>query len=222
MARFPFGADRRQVLNDGGYLEMRSNKIRAAIAVAVAAAAPQFAVGGSSVGVCAGGPPATCTTGGLDVTFNITIPTALRFQLGASAAVPTINWATNITATNLGSGTAIAAESTTNAGPGAGANDLYYQVISNQSANNVTIQATSATAGLISGGNTILWSQITNAHTGGAGTYALPNVGGSNTITPSGGAVNESGYVTYSFANTTTPVGGNYAGTITYTASQVQ
>ncbi len=198
---------------------MRSNKILAAVVVAMAAVAPQLAFGGSSVATCAAG---TCTTTGLDVTFNITIPTTLRFQLGNSAGTPTVNWTTNITGTNLGNGTAIAAETTTLAGPAPAANELYYQVISNQSANNVAIAATSATAGLASGGNTIPWTQITNAHTSGTGSYALPNVGASNTITPSGGAVNEAGYVTFSFANTITPVGGSYTGTVTYTASQAQ
>jgi hypothetical protein len=80
----------------------------------------------------------------------------------------------------------------------------------------MTLAATGP-ANLTSGTDTIPWTQITTAVTGGA---THPTINGANAAYPAtAGVVNVNGTWTYSYANSITPAAGVYTGQVLYTAS---
>ncbi|HSD96930.1 MAG TPA: hypothetical protein VLB06_07295 [Sulfuricaulis sp.] len=179
----------------------------------VGVAANQVAL--ADTATCTG---ANCNTNAspLPVVFTITIPTFLRFQIGAAS--PGVQW-TNITAANLGVAP-VNANASTNAGPGAAAGSLYYALLSNNGST-ATINATGTGLGIVNGGNTIPYSDIsaTTTVSVGAGINFPPE--GGTTVVPAAGVINESGFWNFVYANTLTNLpGGVYSGTINYTVTQ--
>lgn len=166
----------------------------------------------------------SCTTPGIGVVFNITIPGVLRFQVGdTSATAPTVNWTTAVTTANVGNSTALNPDSITLPGAGASGNQVVYQLISNWGGTNVTVAAAATTANgptcttpVSCGATFIPWSEIVLGNTG---SLSNPAIGGSTTAPYGGSVINVSGFWTYQYANTTVPLQGNYSGTVTYTAA---
>jgi len=149
------------------------------------------------------------------VTFNITIPRFIFLQVGtgtllaANAAIDTIAFTPAVAV--VGNSTPVAAT----AGSGnLGNGSVTVRIIGN--AGNVTLGATGP-ANLTSGSNTIPWTQIATAITGGA---THPTINGANaTFTAIANVVNINGTWTYSYLNTLTPASGTYTGQVLYTAT---
>jgi hypothetical protein len=162
-----------------------------------------------------------CSAGPIAVSFSIVIPTFLRFEIGAAAGAPSVAWNASITAANIGNSTPVNADASTNAGPGAGAGELYYALLTNNGST-ATISAVGTAAAFVSGGNSIPYSDVTALVTPSTGSgVALPPAGGS-TVVPAAasGVINEAGVWTFQYANTATPAAGTYSGTINYTVAQ--
>jgi hypothetical protein len=166
-----------------------------------------------------------CTTAGIGVVFNITIPGVLRFQLGDTSAgtAPTVNWTTTVTAANLGDSIAQDPNSITNAGAGATGNQVVYRLVSNWGGTDVTVTAAATTVNgptcttpATCGATFIPWSEIL---TGETGSLSNPDPGSSTTAAYGGTTIDLTGFWTYQYANTTTPLQGTYQGTVTYTAA---
>lgn len=189
-------------------------------------AAGALAVAGAAIVPAASADQASCTTAGcttanVPVNFSIVIPAVLRLQIGAVGANPQVNWtAAAITATNVGNGTAINANSVTNGGAGAGL--VAYSLISNISNNNATLTATGSGTGFNAGGATdIPYTAVdaTAVATLGAA-VALPLPGTPTTVAPASGLIHRTGTWQYYYVNTDIYPAGTYTGTINYTATQ--
>lgn len=182
---------------------------------AIAVAAPQLVQ--ADTATCTG-PGCNTNATPLSVTFSVTIPSVLRFQLGATGLNPAVAFGSTVTATNIGNGTAVSADSVTNGGPGAdGVSQVYYHLASTQGATNVQISAAGVGATLVSGLDTIPYNTITAVQTGN---IAMPVAGGApTTVLPTGGVINETGFWSYRFANAAVYPAGIYTGTINYTAT---
>ena len=149
------------------------------------------------------------------VNFSITIPRFIFLQVGtgtllaANATIDTIAFTPAVAV--VGNGTPVAAT----AGSGnLGNGSVTVRIIGN--AGNVTLGATGP-ANLTSGGNTIPWTQVSTAITGGA---THPTINGANaTFTAVANVVNVNGTWTYSYLNTLTPASGTYTGQVLYTAT---
>jgi len=198
---------------------MRINKIALVVLASLGAAASQMAQA-QSVSCTT----ASCTTAGIGVVFNITIPGVLRFQVGDTSAgtAPVVNWTTTVTSANIGDSIAQDPNSITNPGTGATGNQVVYSLVSNWGGTNVTVAAAATTpngptctVGACAG-TFIPWAQILLGNTG---SLSNPAPGGSTTAAYSGSTINMTGFWTYQYANTTVPLAGDYAGTVTYTAA---
>jgi hypothetical protein len=162
---------------------------------------------------------AGCTTPALPVNFTLVIPSVLRLQVGAVGANAAVNWNTAVTATNVGNGTALNADTVTSGGAAAGL--VAYSLVSNISNNNATITATASGAGLVSGGNTIPYTDIGATAVGIVGVaVALPVPGTPTVVAPTAGLIQRTGTWQYTYANTAVYPAGSYTGTINYTVSQ--
>lgn len=183
---------------------------RAALALAVLAV-PLAAQAESNVTTGAGTISATAR-----VNFSITIPRFIWLQVGtgtllaANATIDTISFTPAVAV--VGNGTAVPAT----AGSGnLGNGGVTVRIIGN--AGNVTLGAVSAPALLTSGTNTIPWTQISTAITGGA---THPTINGANaSFTATANVVNINGTWIYSYLNTVTPASGTYTSQVTYTAT---
>jgi hypothetical protein len=195
---------------------MKANMIRAlaGLAVLMFSASNVMADSASCIG-------STCAAGPLSVTFSVTIPGFVRFELGASGSNPDVQFNTGVTAANIGTGS-VSADTVVNGGAGAnGTDQVRYAVLSNLGGTNVSVSAAGSGAGLLSGANTIPYSEIgsTTTVTTGSG-VAMPAAGGSTAIAfPGSGIINEVGYWNYTFGNSAVYPSGTYTGTITYTAT---
>lgn len=186
-------------------------KISLAAVVALSAALPMAAQAESNVTTGAGAISATAR-----VNFQIQIPRFVFLQVGtgttlaANSTVDLISFTPAVAA--VGSGTAQAATAASgNLGNGA----VTVRVIGNAGA--MTLAAVSGAPNLVSGTDTLPWSQILTAVTGGA---THPTINGASVAYPAtAGVVNVNGTWTYTYANTTTPAAGTYIGQVTYTAS---
>jgi hypothetical protein len=187
---------------------MMLKKVTLAAAVAAAIAAPLAARAESNVSTGAGALSATAR-----VNFSIVIPRFLFLQVGtgtllaANATIDTISFAPAVAV--VGNSTAVA---------GTGGNltggAVTARIIGNTG--NVTLAATGP-ANLTSGSDTIPWTQIATAVTGGV---THPTINGANaTFTAASGVVNVNGTWTYSYLNTITPAAGTYTGQVLYTAT---
>ena len=187
---------------------MHSNKLKV-LAIAVALASPLAARAESNVTTGAGSISATAR-----VNFSITIPRFIFLQVGtgtllaANPAIDTISFAPALAV--VGDGTPVA---------GTGGNltggAVTVRIIGN--GGNVTLGATAPVAGMTSGGNSIPWTQIATAITGGA-THPTIN-GGNATFTATANVVNITGTWIYTYLNTVTPASGTYTGQVLYTAT---
>jgi hypothetical protein len=200
---------------------MRTNKILVATIAALGALASPLTHAGS--GTCS---TSGCAVGPLGVSFSVSIPAVLRFELGG-AGTPSVTWsAGTITAGVLGDGTNVAADTTTGGalavgGPAVnGTNEVAYRLFSNLGGTNVTIGATGVGGNLTSGGNNMPYSEIISTATGTTGgAINMPAAGGSTPVTPTGGLIIREGRWAYSFDNTALYPSGTYTGTINYTAT---
>ncbi len=148
------------------------------------------------------------------VDFRIEIPRLLFLQVGTGTRLVTdttvdlisFNPAVGV----IGNGTAVGG--TGGDLPGGA---VTVRVIGN--IGEVRLTAAGTTALTNGGGNTIPWTEISTAVTGGV---AHPTIGsGTVTLSPSANVVNASGTWTYSYLNTAVPAAGQYNGTVTYTAT---
>ena len=150
------------------------------------------------------------------VNFSIDIPRFIFLRVGTgtergtNATVDTISFTPPLTA--LGDGTPVSA---TLASGDLGTGKVTVRILGN--AGNVSLAA-AAPANLVNAdSDTIPWTQISTAVTGGA-THPTIN-GGGTTFTATGKVVNVSGDWTYTYLNSVIPAGGTYTGTVTYTAT---
>jgi hypothetical protein len=149
------------------------------------------------------------------VNFSIVIPRFIWLQVGtgtllaANATIDTISFTPAVAV--VGNGIPVAAT----AGSGnLGNGTVTARIIGN--AGNVTLGATGP-ANLVSGTNTIPWTQIAIAAAGGA---THPTINGANaTFTAVANVVNVNGTWTYSYLNALTPASGTYTGQVLYTAT---
>ena len=82
---------------------------------------------------------------------------------------------------------------------------------------NMTLGAVSGNPNLLSGTDTIPWSQILTTV---SGTTAHPPINGAAiSYTATGKIVNAAGTWTYAYDNSVTPPAGTYTGQVTYTAT---
>lgn len=185
-----------------------------ALAVVGAAVMPAATAGQASCNT------AGCTTADVPVNFSIVIPAVLRLQVGAVGLTAQVDWtAAAITATNVGNGTAVNADSVANGGAGAGL--VAYSLVSNISNNNATITATGAAAGFTAAGVTIPYTAVNATAAGTIGAaVALPVPGTPTVVAPASGLIRRIGTWQYNYANTDIYPAGTYTGTINYTASQ--
>lgn len=189
---------------------MRLNSVRQAAVLVAAAALPLAAVAESNVSSGAGTLSASAR-----VNFSIVIPRLLFLQVGtgtllaANTTIDTISFAPGVGV--IGNSTPVAAT----AGSGnLGNGSVTVRIIS--TAGNVSLAATAA-PNLVSGSNTIPWTQVATAITGGA---THPTINGSAApFTAVSGVVDVNGTWTYSYLNSITPAAGTYTGQVTYTAT---
>ncbi len=193
---------------------MKLKKLIGVVLAGFAATAPQL-VSADTASCSASG----CSTGPLNVSFSLTIPSVLRFQLGAVGTNPSVTFAGSVTAANVGTGV-VSADSVGNGGPGTnGVDQVYYRLLSNLSGTDVQISATGVGT-FTNGADTIPYTTIGATTTPVDGTgIAMPAAGSATTVPPTGGIINESGTWSYTFSNATVYRAGTYAGSIQYTAT---
>ena len=188
---------------------MNAMKLRT-LAAAVAFAIP-FAANAESNINTGGGANITATA---RVDFSVVIPKIVFLQVGTGtflAANSTIDAiAFSVPAASVGNSTPVA---------GTGGNltggSVTVRVVGNNG--NMTLGATGP-ATLLSGTDTLAWSQITATSAGGA--PALPAVNGATVTLPAvSKVVNINGSWTYGYANSVTPPSGTYTGQVLYTAT---
>jgi hypothetical protein len=170
---------------------------------------------------------ALCNTSA-DLNFTINIPDFLRLRVGAAgAAVDTIVFSPS---------DAVVGDSSPVSGTGGDLTlgVITLQVISNHGGNvllDYTVTGGGSGIQCTGGGcvatDFISWDEIATACTAGDCGDTPPVLDdaatGSATYTPGGPPpiVNENSQWTYTYDNTTVPVGGTYQGTVTYTATQL-
>ena len=186
------------------------------VALLSAAIPPVFAASSS----CGG---SGCTTGAVDLNFQINIPAMVRLRIGAAASADTITF--DPSAAVLGTGASV-----TGTGGNLTAGEVTVQVIANGAASvDVDTSVTGGGSGLacqaggscVPGTDFIGWDEITT--TGNGCTVAPPvldNTGsGSANYSAGGGVIQELCSWTYTYDNSLTYLDGSYTGTVTYTAT---
>ncbi len=187
---------------------MKAMKL-SSLAVAAALAVP-FAAQAESNFTTGSGANITATA---RVNFSVVIPKFVFLQVGTGtfmAGNTTIDTITfNVPAANVGDSSVIA---------GTGGNltggSVTVRVIGNNG--NMTLGAT-APATLLSGTDTLAWTQIATAVTGGA-THPPIN-GAAVTYTATNKVVNVNGTWTYTYLNAAAIAAGTYTGQVLYTAT---
>lgn len=183
--------------------------LASAVAAALALAAP-FAANAESNITTGAGANITATA---RVDFSVVIPKFVFLQVGtgtllaANGTIDSILF--TVPAGSVGNGTAV---SGTGGNLTAGA--VTVRVIGNNG--NMTLGAT-AGANLLSGTDTIPWTQVSTAVTGGA-THPPIN-GAAVTFTATNKVVNINGTWTYTYLNAATVASGTYTGQVLYTAT---
>lgn len=143
-----------------------------------------------------------------DLNFRVIIPRFISFRVGtAGGTVDDVEF--TVAAANVGTGTDVAR---TNAGGAA----IPVSLISN--VGNVTLAAAGSGTGLVSGANTLPWSEI-DGTSSDAANFPVPAVGASTVLTATAGIINRAANWTFTYDNTNTVAAGTYNGTVTYTAS---
>lgn len=175
-----------------------------------AAALPLAVLAESNVSSGAGTLTATAR-----VNFSVAIPRLLFLQVGtgtllaANSTIDTISFTPAVGV--IGNSTPVSA---TSGSGNLGNGSVTVRIIGN--AGNVSLAATAA-PNLVSGSDTIPWTQISTAITGGA-THPTIN-GAAAPFTAVSGVVNINGTWTYTYLNSITPAAGTYTGLVTYTAT---
>ncbi len=82
---------------------------------------------------------------------------------------------------------------------------------------NVSLSTVGSGSGLVSGPDTIAWSEILPSSIGG--TFANPAINSSSTVTAVGRIVSRSGTWAFAYDNISTTPEGSYLGQVTYTAT---
>jgi hypothetical protein len=189
------------------------------VALFSAGATPVFAASGSCN-------VASCTTPGVDLNFQVDIPSLVRLRIGDATAVNTLLFAP--TAAEVGTANAI----TGSGGDQLGISRVTVQVLANGGATSVQVD-TSVTGGgsgldclggsgsCQNGVNFLAWDEITVTGNGCSVTPPILDNSGSGfaTYNATSGIVNEACAWDYTYDNTTVPVDGTYTGTVTYTAT---
>ena len=145
------------------------------------------------------------------VDFSVAIPKFVLLQVGTlgNGNIDDIDF--DVPAANVGNSTVV------NANPASGNlgnGGVTVRVVGNNG--NMTLGAT-APATLLSGTDTIAWTQIAVATTGGA-THPTIN-SGTVPYTATNKVVNVNGTWVYSYLNSVTPAAGTYTGQVLYTAT---
>lgn len=143
-----------------------------------------------------------------DLDFRVIIPRFISFRVGTTGATVDLVEFT-VAAANVGTGTDVVR---TNGGGAA----IPVQLISN--VGNVTLAAAGSGTGLVSGGNTIPWTEI-DGTSSDAANFPVPAVGASNVLTATAGIISRTANWSFTYDNTNTIAAGTYNGTVTYTAS---
>ncbi len=194
--------------------KMNSKRMVGVFLLSLAATLPQPVLADSANCGASG-----CSAGPLSVSLSVTIPSVLRFQLGAAGSTPAVAFNGSVTAANVGTG-AVSADSVTNGGSASnGIDQVYYRLLSNLGGTNVQIGATGVGT-LTNGTDTIPYTTIgatTTPSTGGG--IVMPVAGAATTVLPTGGLIDEAGTWAYTFSNATVYPAGTYTGAITYTAT---
>ncbi len=155
----------------------------------------------------------TATTGAqARLNFSVVIPKVLFLAVGtgsaALAANPTIDALSfnyNSTPADVGSGADSAAQA------------VNVRVLGNNG--QITLAAAGSAGGLVSGTDSIPWSEILTT-SNDATNFAVPAVGGTSAPVLSAGKVtNRNATWNYAYSNTNVVAPGTYAGQITYTAT---
>ena len=146
----------------------------------------------------------------LDV--RVTVPRIIYLQVGTGTAFTDVTTVDRVDftlgAADVGSGLAIAGVSTGGA--------VTARVLGN--GGNVTFSAVGTVGGLTNGTQTIPWSQIVPAVTGG--TLVHPAISGaSSVLTAVGNVVNQNTTYSFNYSNTSAVAAGTYNGRVTYTAA---
>ncbi|GAB2494678.1 hypothetical protein [Arenimonas alkanexedens] len=167
------------------------------IAVTPAFAESDFATGNGAL------------TTSADLQFQVIIPRFISFRVGtAGATVDSVDF--TVAAANVGTGTAVAR---TNA---AGA-PISVSLLSN--VGDVNLSAAGSGTGLVLGGVTIPWAQISGTSSNAA-QFPVPGIGAAATsLTAANGVIARSADWTFQYANANTYAAGTYVGTVTYTAA---
>jgi hypothetical protein len=152
-------------------------------------------------------------TAAAKLNFRVTIPRVLYLRVGtgtdyvANTGVDTITFAP--AAANVGTNVAVA-------GTSAPASPITVRVLSTGGA--ITLAATSATTGLVGGGGTIPWTQITGASNNTS--LEVPTVGApAANIAAVNGVVFQNATWSFNYLNANNYSAGNYDGVVTYTAT---
>jgi hypothetical protein len=185
---------------------MKLKKVALAAAVVAAISLPHAARAESNF-TTGNGANITATA---RVDFSVSIPKFVLLQVGTLGAgnIDDIDFV--VPAASVGTGVVAATAGSGNLGNGG----VTVRVVGNNG--DMTLGAT-AGANLLSGTDTIPWSQIATAITGGA---LHPAINGANaTYTATNKVVNVTGTWTYTYLNSVTPAAGLYTGQVTYTAT---
>lgn len=188
---------------------MHSSKLKI-LAASVALSLP-LAASAESNFTTGGGASITATA---RVNFSVVIPKFVGLQVGTGnpfipdATIDTVSFAP--LAASVGNSTPVAGT-----GGNLGLGAVTVRVVGNNG--NMTLGAVSGNPTLLSGTDTIAWTQIAVATTGS--TAHPPINGAALTYTATGKIVNATGTWTYSYLNSVTPPAGTYTGQVTYTAT---
>jgi hypothetical protein len=218
----------KRITNNGRYLEisivnMKKSLVLALVAgfIGVAAIVPQRVYAEATS--CN---TASCNTSA-NLNFTINIPSFLRLRIGqAGAGLDTITFSPS---------DAVVGDSSSVAGTGGDLTNgvVTAQIISNHGGNvslDANVSGGGSGIGCTGGGcgvgtDFISWDEITTSCSAGTCDQTPPVLNdagsGTATYTPTGPIVNENSQWTYSYDNTTVPVGGTYQGVVTYTATQL-
>lgn len=189
------------------------NTLKALAVAVLALAAPLSAQAESSFATAISPATATATA---RADFVVNIPKFAFLRVGTGPAAPslavngTIDVLTfDVVAANIGNSVAVAATG----GDALAGTALNVRVAGNNG--NMTVAATTTNPTLLSGADTLAWSEIAVTTSG----PVHPTFNGVGvTYNATGKIVNASGTWTYSYLNTTIPPAGSYTGRATYTA----
>lgn len=146
-----------------------------------------------------------------NLNFQVVIPRFISFQVGsAGTTVDLVEF--TVAAAAVGNAVGVARTN-------AGGTPIPVSLRSN--VGNVNLSAAGSGTGLVSGTETIPWSQISGTSTDAAN-FPVPAIGAAPTLlTATNGVINRSANWNFVYGNDATVAGGTYTGTVTYTAASL-